>query len=76
MSDCVSDHSVIFCVWKIRIPSSSPKYITFRQCKNINVDCFINDLLAINWDTFQLIPFVEGAGNFFYCEITNIINKH
>lgn len=47
MADCLSDHSVIFCVWKIKIPSSPPKYIRFRQCKNINVDSFSQDIISV-----------------------------
>ncbi|XP_044218812.1 uncharacterized protein LOC122989855 isoform X1 [Thunnus albacares] len=74
MSDCLSDHSVIFCVWKIKIPSLPPKYIRLRQCKNINVDNFIQDIISINWD--RLIPLVDDVWNFFYSEITNIIDKH
>ena len=65
MADCLSDHPVRFCFWKIKIPTSPPKYIRFRQCKNINDENFIRDLIAINWDRFQLIPFVENAWNFF-----------
>ncbi len=76
MSDCLSDHSVIFFIWKIKIPRSPPKYITLRQCKNINVDSFIQDIISINWDRLELIPFVEDAWNFFYSEILNIIDKH
>lgn len=65
MSDCLSDHSVIFCVWKIKIPSSPPRFIRVRQCKNINVHCFILDLIAIRWERFQLIPYVDDAWTFF-----------
>ncbi len=74
MSDCLSDHSVIFFIWKIKIPRSPPKYITLRQCKNINFDCFIHDLTTINWDRLELIPFVEDAWNFFYTEFNNVID--
>ncbi len=41
MPDCLSDHSVIFCVWKIEVPRSSPKFITFSQSKNINENNFM-----------------------------------
>lgn len=60
----------------MKIPSSPPNYIRLRQCKNINVVCFIQDLIAINWNRFQLIPFVEDAWNFFYSEVTHVIDKH
>ncbi len=76
MSDCFSDHSIVFYVWKIRIPSLPPKYIKPRQCKKLNVDSFIQDIVAINWDRFQLIPSVEEAWNFFLSEFTSVIDKY
>lgn len=33
MSDCFSDHSIIFCVWKIKVPKLPPKLIKIRQHK-------------------------------------------
>lgn len=70
MTDGLSDHSVVFCVCQIKIPAFTPKYIKLRQCKNINVDCFIQDLIAIKWDRFHVIIFVDDAWNF-YSEVTN-----
>lgn len=49
---------------KIRIPSSPPKYIGLEQSMNINADCFIQDLITIKWNRFQLNPFVDDAWNF------------
>lgn len=69
MSDALSDLSIIYCVWKTKIPKSPPKYRTVRQVRNIDVEHFSNDLIAINWDRFQMIPFVEEAWNFFYSEV-------
>lgn len=48
--ECFSDHSAIFCAWKIKSPSLPPKCIRVRQSKNIDFDSFIHDLIAINWD--------------------------
>lgn len=76
LSDCFSDHSTIFCVWKIQSPGPPPKCINVRQSKDINLGNFINDLVAINWDRFQLIPYIEDAWNYFYSEITHVIDKH
>ncbi len=42
----------------------------------MNIDLFIHDIININWDRFQLIPYVNDAWDFFYCELTNVINKH
>lgn len=76
LSDCFSDHSVIFCVWKIKIPRLPPRYISMRQCKNLNIDHFIQDVTAIDWDRFQLIPYVEDAWNFLLSEFTKVVDKH
>lgn len=48
MSDCFSDHCFIYCDWKIKTPRFPLKYIKFRQCKKINFDLFINDVININ----------------------------
>lgn len=76
LSDCLSDHSIIFCVWKIKVPTSSPRYIEVKQCKNLITDDFIHDIIAINWDRFQLIPFAEDAWDFFSSEFNEVIDKH
>lgn len=49
LSDSFSDHSIVFCVWKIKVPKLPPKYINVRQTKNMNADLFLNDLSNINW---------------------------
>lgn len=76
LSDCFSDHSVIFCIWKIRLPHLPPKIIKVRQFKNMNNDAFIQDLLCINWNRMELIPYVDDAWNFFYTEVLKVIDKH
>ncbi len=74
LSDCFSDHSTIFCVWKMKSPRLPPKCIKVRQSKDINFDNFIHDLIAINWDRLQLISYIEDAWNYFYAEITLLMN--
>lgn len=59
-SGVVSD-SVIFCVWKIKILHLPPRYISMRQCKNINIDHFIHDVSTIDWERYQFIPYIEVA---------------
>ena len=68
MSDCFSDHSIVYCIWKIKLPKLPPKLIKIRQYKKMNTDQFINDLISINWDRFQLIPDVQNAWDFLYSE--------
>ncbi len=76
MSDCFSDHSIIFCVWKIKLTKLPPKLIKIRQYKKWNPDLFINDLININWDRYQLIPFVQDAWDFLYNELTEVVDRH
>lgn len=76
MSDCFSDHSIVNCVWKIKLPKVAPKMTNIRQHKKLNLDLFINDLLAINWDRFQLISDVQDAWDFFLSEFTKVVDKH
>lgn len=76
LPDSFSDHSVVFCVWKVKVPKLPPKYVKVRQTKNINSDLFLNDLANINWTRFQLIPDVTDAWEFLYSEMLEVINKH
>lgn len=76
LADCFSDHSVIFCVWKIRLPRLPSKIIKVRRHKNFSEDYFIHDLLNINWSRLELIPYVEDAWNFFHSEVLKVIDKH
>lgn len=34
MSDCLSDHSILFCVWKIKVPRSPPNLL---RSDNVNI---------------------------------------
>ena len=61
LPDSLSHHSIIFCVWKTKVPRLPPKCIKVRKIKNINVEQFIEDVCAIKWDRLQLIPFVNDA---------------
>ena len=76
LPDCFSDHCVIYCVWKINLPRLPPKLINIRQSKQINIENFIQDVVSIDWDRFQLIPFVNEAWSFFLEEFTKVIDKH
>lgn len=76
LPDCFSDHSTIFCIWKIRLPRLPPKIIKVRQFKNLHNEAFFQDLLNVNWDRFQLIPYAENAWNFFHTEVLKVIDKH
>ena len=76
LSDCFSDHSGVFCIWKIKIPRLPPKYINMRQCRNLNTENFIQDVVAVDWNRFQLIPNVEDAWNYLVSEFVRVIDKH
>lgn len=76
MSDCFSDHAIVYCIWKIKLPKLPPKLIKIRQYKKMNIDQFINDIISINWDRYQLIPNVHDACDFLNSEFTEVVDKH
>ncbi len=76
LSDYFSDHSFVFCVWKIKTLKLPPRLIKIRQHKKMNLELFINDLVSINWDRYQLIPNVQDAWDFLYSEFTCVLDKH
>ena len=76
MSDCFSDHSIVYCVWKIKLAKSPPKLIKIRQHRKMNTDLFCSDLININWDRFQLIPNVQDAWDYFYTEYNEVLDRH
>lgn len=76
LPDSFSDHSMVFCVWKIKLVHPPPKLIKIRHINKINPEHFIQDILNVNWGRFQLIPTVEEAWHFFYSEFLQVINKN
>lgn len=61
---------------RLEFPKSPPKLINIRQIKKINIDLFINDVISINWDRFQLIPNVKDARDSLHSEFTQVIDTH
>ena len=75
----ISDHSVIFCHWSIKLPKQNPRghtTITFRSFKNFNERSILFDL--------SLLPFAnvcdhsdpEEALSVWYDTIKPVIDKH
>jgi len=58
------------------MPNLPPKLIRVRKSNNFIPEHFIQDIININWERFQLIPSVEDAWNYFYTEFVEIIDKH
>ena len=46
-----------------------------RQCKNINIDHFIQNVTAIDQNRFQLKPYVEDEWNFLLSEFIKVVDK-
>ena len=76
MSDCFSDHAIVYCILKIKLLKLPPKLINIRQYNKLNLDYFINDIISINWDRYQLIPNVQDAWDFLFSELNTVIDKH
>lgn len=49
--------------------------VKIRQYRKLNLDVFINDLIAINWDIYQLKLDVQDAWDFLYSEFIDV-DKH
>ena len=75
----ISDHSVIFCHWSIKLPKQNPRghtTITFRSFENFNETIFLFDL--------SLLPFAnvcdhsdpDEALSVWYDTIKPVIDKH
>ncbi len=42
----------------------------------MNTDLFINDLISINWDRYQLISNVQNTSDFLHSEFTQVVDGH
>lgn len=58
------------------MPTVQPKVIKIRQYNKMKVDHFINDLIAIDWERFQLIPKVQDAWDYLSSEFSKVVDKH
>lgn len=76
MSDCFSDHSIVYCIWKLKLSKLPPRLIKSRQYKKLNLDFFINDFITINWNRYQLKPNVQDTCDFLYTEFNDVVDKH
>lgn len=76
LSDCFSDHCIIYCVLKINTTHLPPKFIKVNTTNLFNSDNLMHAFHNINLNRLNLTPFVNDAWEYFSTEILNIINKH
>ena len=48
----LSDHSLVFCVFKAGVTKAPPRTIEYRSYKHYNKQSFLLDLKNVNWSTF------------------------
>lgn len=75
-TDLISDHSLIFCNLNVYCDKSKPKFITYRDYKNFNLDQFLNDLNGIRWNDIFLINNINNKIKFLSDNIVDLFDKH
>uniref|UniRef100_A0A8C6NRV0 Reverse transcriptase domain-containing protein n=1 Tax=Nothobranchius furzeri TaxID=105023 RepID=A0A8C6NRV0_NOTFU len=76
LPNCFSDHSVIFCFWKISLPHTPAKMIRLRDLHTFNTDQYLQELHSLNWNRLFLIPDVNDAWAFFHSQFMQVLDKH
>ena len=59
----LSDHSLVFCVFKAGITKAPPRTIEYRSYKHYNKQCFLQDLKYVNWSTLVNVNDVDNSVN-------------
>ena len=73
----LSDHLLIYCVFKGGVVRTSPKVIEFRSFKTYNKDAFVKDLINVPWHVVFNNP--ENVNDCVYVWIklfTDVMNEH
>jgi hypothetical protein len=72
----LSKHDLIFCVYSLTTPKSSPKFITYRNLNAINVNCLLFDAYLMPWHLITSENDVDVMVNLFNNFITILYDKH
>jgi len=74
--DDVSDHCTIAVIRNCKIPKVKPRIITKRNFKLFDIQGFLHELFASDWDRLYLIPDVSIAWQYFHTLFLKIVNRH
>ncbi|XP_052749329.1 uncharacterized protein LOC128200304 [Galleria mellonella] len=69
-------HAMVITTLSIKKSKSTPKTITYRPIKDMNMTEFIEDLNSMNWESVLLCSSVDSMVNTFNSLILSLYNKH
>lgn len=72
----ISNHDLIYCVYAIKEAKSLPRFIRYRDFKNVNYELFLADVASKPWDTLYSLDNVNTIVDEFNKCILDIYNKH
>lgn len=71
-----SYHDLIFLSYSLKTPKFTPKYITYRNLKNININNLLNDSSQVPWSDVQLLHTVDDKVNLFNVYLLSLYDRH
>ena len=75
-SDSLADHCAIACV-RSGLSVKRPPVIVSKRCvKKLDMEAFLNDTAAADWEKLHLFTSIEDAWSYFKNTFSLIINKH
>lgn len=72
----LSHHDIIYLAYSMKQPKFTPKFVTYRDFKNIDTIKFREDAKKIPWDTIKYFDEVDTMVEIFNDYITQLINHH
>ena len=72
----LSDHSLVFCVFKAGITKAPPRIIEYRSYKHYNKQSFLQDLKYVNWSTLVDVNDVDNSVNSWCKCFTDLADTH
>src|SRR5436190_8389728 len=72
----VSHHDLIYCVYSIKTPKNTTKFLTYRDFKNMDEIAFMTNVLATPWTDIEHLSSVDDMVDALNDRILNIYNKH
>ena len=72
----LSDHSLVYCVFKSGRPRVAPKTIEYRSYKNYNKQSFIEDLENVPWHVFNNTENVDDCVNTWNKLFLDVVEAH
>ena len=72
----VSDHDLIYVIWKQRLPKPKTKTIELRTTTNLDVNSFVKDLEEIPWDSAYAYDNIDDIWHHWVALFNQILDKH